>query len=104
MRFRIQGRALRKQHARNLPLVGVCRRMKRRPAAIVRIVYVGTRREQRVDRGHTALPLRPAGEADGEIQQRVAVGPALICQARIRAQQSFEAGNITGLQPRRRPP
>ena len=76
VRSRIQGRAFRNQHVRNLRLVRVCSCMERCPATVVRIIYVGTCRQQRLDRSHATFPFR--GEADGEIQQRVAVSPALI--------------------------
>ena len=52
VRFRIQGRAFRESRGRNLRLVRVCSLMERRPAAIVRVVDVGTGREQRLDRRH----------------------------------------------------
>ena len=83
VRFRIQGRAISIKMPPQSRLVGVCGLMERRPAAIVGIVHVGACRQQRLDRGQAAFPVRLAGEADGEIQKRIAIRPALICQPRI---------------------
>jgi hypothetical protein len=80
----VQGCAFRKQEGRNVRLVGVCRLVERRPAAIVRVIDVGIGGEQHLDRRHTGLPVRLFAEARGETQKRVAIGPALTGLAGIR--------------------
>src|SRR5579872_2215716 len=67
VRFRIESSAFREQQARNPRLVRVCSRMKRSPAAIIRIVHLGTGREQRVDRQKAMLRVRLAGKTDSEV-------------------------------------
>ena len=72
--------------------------MERRGAAIVGIIHVGAGGEQGFNRREATFPVGPAGEADGEIQQRIAIRPALVCQSGIGAQQRFEARDIGGLE------
>lgn len=98
VRFGIQRRSFCEQDVGDLRFIRVRSLMERRPAAIIRVVRVGTCRQQRFDRRHAAFPVRPAGEADGEIQQSVAIRPALACQSGIGAQQRFDAGYIPRLQ------
>lgn len=54
--------------------------------------------QQGEDRSQSGFVVGPAGEAPREIQQCVAVGPALLNQSSICTQEGFEGSNVAGLQ------